>query len=416
MDFVQLPIPAKSQLFLRQQLLLLLLLLCLTGCGIANNLRLRQANDALQPQWQSSSATAQLKAEFQGYKPYIRVRVNDSTELKLLVDTGASFSLLWDTAPVRQLQLQQGYPLEVGGFGQQQDSAAFQAELASVAVGPALFEKVQVAVIPMAGTGYFLKPEEATFDGVIGHDLIRHFSWVFDRSLGQISLSPQPYQAAENEQLQPFAISWRKVVVQSSLQLNSQTRIDQELLLDTGSRHYLKINQAYLDNNNIQLDGKLREGVDFGISGRHANQRGNIRELKLGGQTMAPMPANILPADDEDDWWLVGSGVLMQHRLVLDYLSQRWLLQPLPRQPFQARLNLTGLELRKLTNGRFIVRDNLNPALQGWLQAGDEVTQMNGIGSEEISELSWLDLSSKAGSLTLCRAAADCRSILLSAD
>ena len=416
MDVFQLPSPAKALMCIGKQAVLCLLLLCLTGCGIANNLRLRQANDDLQPQWTSREQIAQLQAEFDGYKPYIRVRVNSSTELKLQVDTGASFSILWDTAPVRQLQLQQGYLLEVGGFGQQQDSAAFQAELASVAVGPALFEKVHVAVIPMAGTGYFLKPEEATFDGVMGHDLLRHFSWVFDRSRGQISLSPQPYQAADNEQLQPFTISWRKVVVQSSLQLNSHTRIDQELLLDTGSRHYLKINQAYLDNNNIQLDGTLRDGADFGMSGRHANQRGKIHELKLGGQTMAPVPANILPADDEDDWWLVGSGVLMQHRLVLDYLSQRWLLQPLPLQPFQARFNLTGLELRKLTNGRFIVRDNLNPALQGWLQVGDEVTQLNGIGSEEISQLSWLDLSSQAGSLTLCRTAADCRSILLRAD
>ena len=415
MDFFQLPIPAKTLMFIRQTLVLFLLL-CVTGCGIANNLRLRQANDDLLPQWNSSEATAQLTAEFNGYKPYIRVLVNGTTELKLLLDTGASFSLLWDSAPVRQLQLQQGYPLEVGGFGQQQDSVAFQTELASVAVGPALFEKVQVAMIQMANTGYFLTPEEATYDGVIGHDLLRHFSWVFDRSSGQISLSPQPYQAAKNEQMQPFTISWRKVVVQSSLQLNSQTRIDKELLLDTGSRHYLKINQAYLNNQNIQLDGKLREGADFGMSGRHPNLRGKINELQLGAQTMARVPVNILPADDEDDWWLVGSGVLMQHRLVLDYLSQRWLLQPLPQQPFQARFNLTGLELRKLQSGRFIVRDNLNPALQAWLKVGDEVLQINGIASADISKLTWLGLSSKAGLLTLCRAAADCRSIRLTAE
>jgi len=390
---------------------LLLVLLQLSACGIANNLRLRQANDDLQPEWTSSAVVAQLNAEFNGYKPYIRVRVNDSTELKLLVDTGASFSLLWDTAPVRQLQLQQGYQLDVGGFGQQQDSAAFQTELASIALGPALFQKVQVAVISMAGTGYFLSPEEATYDGVIGHDLIRHFCWVFDRSSGQISLSPQPYQAAKDEQLQSFEISWRKVVVHSSLQLNKQTRIEREVLLDTGSRHYLKINQAFLDNENIQLDGKLRQGADFGMSGRHANQRGKITKLQLGGQTMSPVPANILPADDEDDWWLVGSGVLMQHRLVLDYLSQRWLLQPLPHQPFHARFNLSGLELRKLQSGRFIVRDNLNPVLQGWLHAGDEVTHINGIASADISELAWLELSSNALSLTLCRAVKDCRMI-----
>lgn len=394
-------------------LVLLLVLLQLSACGIANHLRLRQANDDLQPKWTSDDAIAQLDAEYHGYKPYIRVRVNHSTELTLLVDTGASFSLLWDTALVRQLDLKPGYPLDVGGFGQQQDSTAFQTELAFVAVGPALFEKVQVALIPMAGTAYFLSPEEATYDGVIGHDLLRHFSWVFDRSAGQISISAKPYLAAPGEQLQAFEISWRKVVVPSSLQLNSKTRIDKELLLDTGSRHYLKINQAYLTNKNIKLDGKLREGADFGMSGRHANQRGKIPELRLNGRSMLSLPVNILPADDEDDWWLVGSGVLMQHRLVLDYLSQRWLLQPLEQQPFQARFNLSGLELRKLTNGRFIVRDNLNQTLQDWLTAGDEITHINGIDSMAISKLQWLEFSSNPGPLTLCRSAADCRSMQL---
>lgn len=416
MDFSRLTSTEKIRVYIRRRLVPALLVLLLTGCGIANNLRLRQANDDLQPQWNSSAAVAQLNAEFNGYKPYIRVRVNETTELKLLVDTGASFSLLWDTALVRQLALKPGYQLEVGGFGQQQDSAAYQTELASVAVGPALFQKVQVAVIPITGTRYFLSPEEAIYDGVIGHDLLRHFCWVFDRSAGQISLSLQPYVAAPGEQLQAFEISWRKVVVQSSLQLNRQTRIDKELLLDTGSRHYLKINRAYLDHENIQLDGPLSEGADFGISGRHANQRGKIHALQLGGRTMSPVPVNIMPGDDEDDWWLVGSGVLMQHRLVLDYLTQRWLLQTVSRQPFQPRFNLTGLELRKLTNGRFIVRDNLHPALQDWLQVGDEIHAINGIGTPAISELEWQELSSKIGARTLCRQPNDCRQIMLQPD
>ena len=116
MVILKLTSPASMTLLIRRQLLPLLLLMLLSGCGIANNLRLRQANDHLQPQWNSSTVVAQLKAEFNGYKPYIRVLVNETTELKLLVDTGASFSLLWDTAPVRQLDLKPGYQLEVGGF------------------------------------------------------------------------------------------------------------------------------------------------------------------------------------------------------------------------------------------------------------------------------------------------------------
>jgi hypothetical protein len=144
--------------------LVLLVLVQLAGCGVANNLRLRQANDNLTMQW--TAPAAQLQAEFSGYRPFILVRVNAQTELRLLVDSGAAFSVLWDTAAVRQLQLKRGSPLAVGGFGTAADSAAYQSVLSSLEVGPAWFSGVQVALVPRAGTGYFLRPEEAVFDGV----------------------------------------------------------------------------------------------------------------------------------------------------------------------------------------------------------------------------------------------------------
>lgn len=395
--------------------LVLLVLAQLAGCGAANNLRLRQANDNLTMQWTVPAPTAQLQAEFSGYRPFIRVRVNAQTELSLLVDSGAAFSVLWDTAAVRRLQLKRGYPLAVGGFGTAADSAAYQSVLSSLEVGPARFSEVQVALVPRAGTGYFLQPDEAVFDGVMGYDLMRHFSWEFDRLHGRIQLSSLPYVPKPTELMQPFEINWRKVVVKSQIQLNSTVRLAQDLLLDTGSRHFLKINALYLQQRQLRLDGPLRDGADFGLSGRHANQRGEIINLQLGSQHLAPVPVNLMPADDADDWWVLGSGVLMQHRLVLDYLSAQWLIQPQHAAPYQARSNLTGLELRKLSSGFFIVRDNLNPQLQGWLAPGDQLVQIAGLAATAVDEWRWIELSSTAGSLQLCKAASrpDCRDIRL---
>ncbi len=397
-------------------LLLSCVILLLYGCGIANNFRLRQANDGLSMHWTASTQSQRLLAQFEGFRPFIRVRVNQQTELMLLVDSGAAFTVLWDTAAVQQLKLAQGYPLEVGGFGTDKDASAYQSTLALVDLGPARFEQVQVAVVPLAASSYFLQPDEAVFDGVLGYDLMRHFSWEFDRMAGRIMLSSQPYSPGPDEQMQPFEISWRKVVVKSSIQLNSTVRLAQDVLLDTGSRHFLKINALYLQEHQLNLDGPLREGADFGLSGRHANLRGQVRSLQLGAVQLSPVPVNLMAADDADDWWLVGSGVLMQHQLVLDYLSGQWLLQSQHDAPYLAQSNLTGLELRKLSNGFFIVRDNLNPQLQGWLAPGDQIVRIAGFAANEVNELRWIELSSTTGSLQLCKAAAtkDCRDILLS--
>lgn len=190
--------------------LTLCLLLCplgwLTGCETANYLRLRSANNALLPQWPAGQPDQQFSAWYLGEKPYIHIRVQgprgETQSLLMLLDTGASFSMLFDSPAVRQLHLPQGYPLSLGGRGDQQDSQAWQTKVARLSLAEVHFDDVQLAYIPASRSPYFLRPDELVFDGVIGHDAAASLPLDF-RPAGTIDRLVRPPLSAAGGRHQP---------------------------------------------------------------------------------------------------------------------------------------------------------------------------------------------------------------------
>ena len=178
--------------------LLLSVALLLSGCGIVNKVRLMNANDDLKPRWSTDEnevEQAQPKADFDYAKPYVYALVNGKTKLKMLIDTGSSITMLFDTEKVKSLALVPGYELEIGGNGGSENSRAFQTEIASLALDTVSFRGVNVGYIPISQTQYFLRREQANFDGVIGNDLLRELVWHFDRDQQLIRI----YSALPND-------------------------------------------------------------------------------------------------------------------------------------------------------------------------------------------------------------------------
>lgn len=333
-------------------------LLLQTGCEMANRVRLRYANDAIVPVWPQNRTEQQFQALYIGEKPYIRIQLQTAAqqaELLMLIDTGASVSLLFDSHKVQQLNLPKGYKLPLGGWGDGQDSQAWQTEVAALKLGDVQFADVSLAYLPVAQSPYFLRPDELVYDGVLGHDILRHFSWTFNPQQRLITASVLPYQPTPEDIQLALRESFSKISVPVTLHFNQQ-QLTQEVMLATGSRHYLKLNSALLAEENIQLPEQQITAADFGLSGRVVHQRVSVPKLQLGTLAMGPLPANVIPSDDEDDWNIVGSALLNQHVSTIDYHSMRLYLRPVAGAPFRALYNLAGLEMRKLQNGNFVIR------------------------------------------------------------
>lgn len=374
----------------------------LQACGVVNSLKMRYANDDLKPDWRASEASAEQKAAFIGVKPYIDVKLNGQGPFRFLLDTGASFSVLHGTPKVKALGLPKGFELAVGGWGDEKDSVAYQTRVNSLELEGVSFSRVSFAMLDVEQSLYYSRPDEVLYDGVIGHDVMKHFSWSMNWQRQRIAISRHSHSPQPEEVAIPFEVSFSKLELDIGIAFNQAESVSHPVWLDTGSRHYLKINRAYLDNRDIAPPGTQVSAVDFGLSGRAGHQRVTLPQVSLGDIQLTKVKTNLIEEGDEEDFWVIGSALLQHFEVRVDYPSDTLFLTPLT--PFVSRYNLLGLELRKLQGGDFVVRyvfPELVAAHSG-IEEGDVITQINGLAASEISQADWLALSATPGEYKVC--------------
>lgn len=374
----------------------------LSGCDTLNSLRMMGINSGVEPVV-SNEKSVELNARFIGDKPYLHARVNGE-ELLFLVDTGARFLMLFDTKKVKGMGLPKGFNLALTGWGEEEDTKAFQTEIDTFDLGGVKFSGLKAAYIPVSSSPYFLREDEVYIDGVIGHDMMEHFVWEFDKANNRIAVSLERYHPSADAQSFKLDSFLGKKSIVGDLTFNENHRAEGEFIIDTGSRHYLKISSQYPANHHIKIGRTTVTAADFGLSGKVEHQRVTLPELKLGKLKLKNVKTNLIPSkdEDEDDFWVIGNALLNQFKTVIDYPNEKMYLQPM--QPFKVRYNLLGLELRKIHSGEFVIR-YVSPdfAVSRFdFREGDLVTELAGRPATDLSMSDMLNLSAVTGIKTVC--------------
>jgi hypothetical protein len=80
------------------------------------------------------------------------------------------------------------------------------------------------------------------------------------------------------------------------------------LAIDTGSRHYVKVDTAYIYNENIKLPSPQITAADFGLSGQTIHIRVTVPKVRLSDLEFTNVKINVIGNidDDGDEWWIVG--------------------------------------------------------------------------------------------------------------
>ncbi len=385
---------------IRTMAFVLFLVTSVSGCSVANSLRMMQINSDVEPVF-TGNTRIKLDALYEGEKPYVYATVNGE-RLLFLLDTGARFLILMDTPKVKSMELNRGFDLALNGWGEEKQSQAYQTDIARIDLGGVYFDDMKAALIPVSQSHYYLRDDEAIYDGVIGHDMMRHFTWEFDANANTIYLSADAYQPEENAQKLAMSSFLNKISVQGKLTFNDRVTVDESFIIDTGSRHYVKLSAAYPESNDITIDSTRVRAADFGLSGKVEHDRVTLPNLSLGEIEIEYVKVNLIPSDDEDDWWVLGNALMNQFKTVIDYQNDAFYL--VPQKPFVTDYNLLGLELRKIRSGDFVVRYVFPslPASQTDIMVGDIVTHVNGRPSSLLSLSEYNDIASIAGPHELC--------------
>jgi len=366
---------------------------------------MRFANDDIKPTWAEKTDSIALQTRYISNKPHVYLDINGERDFLFLIDSGASISYLMDSPKVVKLNLERGFDLIASGWGDGEDSRAYQVKVKQLKLSGVDFADVSMAFLPVAKSPYYARPDEVLIDGVLGHDVLKHFVWRFDEKQNRIEISNSHYHADAEDIAVDFKISMSKLSIPVQITLGDERVIDHQVLIDTGSRHYFKLNQTYLDEESISLNLPSVRAADFGLSGRAIHQRVTLPSIKIGELEMQNIKTNLIKTDDADDYWVIGSAALNQYVSVIDYMQNKLYLTRYENKQFRSQYNLLGLELRKIATGEFVVRyvmpDMASAAHD--VKVGDLITSINDTQSKDITEDEWLNLSNQPGEHEICR-------------
>ncbi len=392
---------------------IILLIFLMSACNVVNVLKLKNANNDIEPSWSSNLSQFPIETDYVGEKVFIYGSINGVKGFKFMIDTGASFSLLFDTQKVNKLNLPQGYELDLGGWGDEKDSLGYQTTMKSLTFAELEVNNFQGAFLKVSKTPYFMDSNELIYDGVIGHDLLRHFVWTFDKKANQVTVANKPYAAKNNTQELPFDTFMGKISIDGKIDFGNGHQIEHEFIIDTGSRHYFKLSSEYVKSNKVLLPSAHVIAADFGLSGKAEHQRVTLPRIQFGNTQLTDIKTNVIKSDDEDDFWIIGNAALNQFITTIDYQENKVFLQSYEDQAFQSRFNLLGLEVRKLLSGDFIVRFVMPdmPTMKAGFQVGDIITQVNDVKAFNISKDEWLSISAKPGKYKVCLQSLACKQV-----
>lgn len=206
-------------------------------------------------------------------RPFIKVRVNDSDPLLLLVDTGADAALALDKIVASTITAYRGAKKRQASLKGNRNDTVEAADI-SLQIGK--------AYVPKATTVAFDFPSFFPFDGILGFEFLKHFTATFDWKAGQfvLSTSRQQPQKAKGIKLVEHFLYRDKPVIRGTV-----NGIETEFLLDTGTLH------TFIPHHLVkQLTFKRLISGKFLLSGSGSYETdcrlGRIQSITIGDEQM----------------------------------------------------------------------------------------------------------------------------------
>ncbi|WP_164503646.1 aspartyl protease family protein [Pleionea sediminis] len=384
--------------------LVLLFITGLSGCNFINSVRLLNANDSLEPVWLYKEEIATVNSHYIGEQLFIEASINGQEGYRFLIDTGASIPCLMTTEKVKQLSLVKEYEVEIGGNGNESDSPAFATQIKQVDFGPVRFNNMTFCVVPLETTQYYLRQDEALFDGVIGVQLFDHYPIQINPETNEMVVFKNEYQPHAEDSHVVLESSWGKYYIQAEIELTSDSYQPVEMIVDSGSRNYIKLNKSMLKSLNTSTPRVT--AADFGLSGRNVHERALIPGIKVGNQEAKQIRANFIHDDDDDDiTYILGNAFLNHFIVTFDVKNESMYFRHGTQLEKLSKFNLIGLQLRKTQSGLFVVRNIIPqlPAARLDFEEGDLISSIGGVPAVDMSLSDWITRSSLEESIEICR-------------
>ena len=317
----------------------------------------------------------------------VNVKVNNSTPLKMILDTGVRSTIITELFSDDNIEMKNGELRELQGLGAGNQLFAFESDSNNIMIGKFELKNRLVYVLP--DNIFKLTNQTGTkINGLLGVDMFRNNIVQLDYSARKIRIYDyENFEAPENYGVMPMIIQRQKLFIQLSVLETDSAKRSIKMLIDTGAE--LSAWFQTLTNKAITIPEKSIKGrIGQGLSGEVNGIFARIPQICIANfcvkNPIVAFPdsssiSGIIQNTDRDG--TIGSQLLSRFNLIIDTQNKKFYFKPNENFKKSFVFNIAGIEIAQsialLPQVEIVNIWKGSPAEQAGLEIGDIINEIN---------------------------------------
>ncbi len=334
-----------------------------------------------------NTVVATIPFEMVGSYIVVDVRINNSTKLKMILDTGLRNTIITEIFPTDSIDLSPGELRNIQGLGSGKNFYAYESAGNTVQIGRITL-KDRLVYAFKEDLFNMSKQTGVKINGLLGVDFFRDYVVQIDYSSHRLRMYTQEnFIPPKGYGVMPMTLQRQKMYIQLSVLETDSTRQTIKMLIDTGAEltaWFETLTNKAVNIPEKSIRGRIGEGLSGEINGVFARvQQLCISEFCVKNPIVAfPDSAaisQISRTSDRDG--TIGGQLLSRFNLIIDTSSRRFYFKPNGSFNNPFFYNIAGIEVAQ--SAGFLPQVEVinvwkdSPAERAGLLPGDIIIEIN---------------------------------------
>ena len=325
----------------------------------------------------------------------IRVKINDSSPLNLILDSGIRNTIITELVAGDQISLNYSDVKELMGLGGGEHLEAYTSNSNTIRIGKLKLPYKTVYVLK--NDVFNLSKHTGTkINGLIGVDFFQDYAVEIDYSHKRVRFyDSKTMTIPKGYEVLPVTLESQKMFVELTVVQPDNTRKQVKMLLDTGAELNAWFQTSTKES--VQLPSKWIQGtIGEGFNGLITGKYGRLPQICFGNfcliNPIVSFPdsstiTGIITNTRRDG--TIGSQLLSRFNMIIDYPQKKFYFKPNENFHNRYAYNVAGIEIIQITP--FIMLTEVldvwknSPAERAGIKKDDRIIEINGIRAYEMT-------------------------------
>lgn len=331
---------------------------------------------------------ASIPFEMAGTYIVLKFKVNNSSSLRLILDTGVRNTIITELQKDDELSINFAEEKDLLGLGSGFSLNAYVSQNNTLSAGR--FKILNKTVYVLKEDIFNLSRQTGTkINGLLGSDILQNYIVQIDYTNRRLRFfDPDSFEAPEKYGYMPMTVEKQKMYIHLSILEKDTARRSIKMLMDTGAE--LTAWFQTLTNKAVSIPDKSIKGrIGEGFSGEITGYFARVPQICIANFCVknpivsfpdSAMIAEIIKNSDRDG--TIGSRLLSRFNLIIDVPNKKFYFKPNATFNREFIYNIAGIEIVQpvvfLPHFEVINVWEGSPAAMAGIKTGDLITELNG--------------------------------------